>query len=331
MATRLAGPPRLFAKRNYILLPWTRSTKKWRHALSRGASSTSLQKERPVRDVIIPLPYGHLAAKQWGPDHGQPVLALHDWFDNAASFEPLVAFLKPEFRIVSLDLTGHGLSSHLPPGSNYSRDRYVEDVLRAVDYLRWDTYAIVGHGMGAGVGYFLGSLQPERVPRLVSLEGTFPAAPSSARDPAQHKMDNTETSLRPWYTKVDVLRKMASRGISSKSAKLMMVRGCSSVGNGRYIFNADRRVGCAETQVLYPGVFDKVLPRFQNSMLVLRRDAELVENTGCPNMDAVEALIRCVGAEQCSRFSYVVVPGEKGIHWTKPDAVARIVNEFLCT
>ncbi|KAG0427850.1 hypothetical protein HPB47_025137 [Ixodes persulcatus] len=110
-------------------------------------------------------------AKQWGPDHGQPVLALHDWFDNAASFEPLVAFLKPEFRIVSLDLTGHGLSSHLPPGSNYSRDRYVEDVLRAVDYLRWDTYAIVGHGMGAGVGYFLGSLQPERVPRLVSLEG----------------------------------------------------------------------------------------------------------------------------------------------------------------
>lgn len=328
MATRLAVPPRLFAKPNPLLIPWTRN---WRKVLSRRVSSASPQKQRPVRDVIIPLPYGQLAARQWGPDYGQPVLALHDWFDNAASFEPLVAFLKSEFKIVSLDLPGHGLSSHLPFGCSYTRDRYVEDVSRAVDYFKWESYAIVGHGMGAGVGYFLGSLQPDRVPRLVSLEGTFPAAASSVRDPAQHQMDREVTTLKSWYSQADVLRTMASRGVSAKSAKLIMARGCSSVGNGRYVFNADSRVGCAEPQALYPGVFDKVLPRFRNSMLLLRRDAELVASTGCPKLDAVEAVVRCVGAEQCSKFRYVVVPGEKGIHWTNPDAVASLVNEFLCT
>ncbi len=38
-----------------------------------------------------------------------------------------------ECRYVALDLAGHGLSSHLPPGVFYSSLEYVADVLRVVD------------------------------------------------------------------------------------------------------------------------------------------------------------------------------------------------------
>jgi len=46
-----------------------------------------------------------LVAKCWGKPEGLPVLALHGWLDNAATFDHLAPFL-PEFRLVSLDLPG---------------------------------------------------------------------------------------------------------------------------------------------------------------------------------------------------------------------------------
>ena len=64
-----------------------------------------------------------LVAKCWGKPEGLPVLALHGWLDNAATFDHLAPFL-PEFRLVSLDLPGHGFSDHRPIWNVISFHRY---------------------------------------------------------------------------------------------------------------------------------------------------------------------------------------------------------------
>ena len=57
-----------------------------------------------------------LAAKQWGPDDGFPVLAIHGWLDNASSFDVVAQDLSGAgFRVVAVDMPGHGESSHRGP------------------------------------------------------------------------------------------------------------------------------------------------------------------------------------------------------------------------
>lgn len=323
MALRLSSPALVLA-RGLLREAWRGCVEPSLVLGSRRDASSASLKERLTRDLVLPVPNGQLAGKQWGPDDGQPVLALHGWLDNAAVFEPLVPLLKAEFKLVALDLPGHGLSSHLPARGHYTLDSYVESVLSAVDHLKWDTFSVLGHGMGAGIGYYLAALQPDRVPRLASVEGSFPAT-SPSFEP--HECEDRRDS----YTRQEVMDVLASRGHGAASAELLMARGCRRVSGGRYVFTTDRRVRFARPQGLYPGVFDRTLPRYRNNLMVLQRDCRLTDGAR-PHLEALEAIVRCLGAEECARFSYVVLESEQNTHAnSNPDTVASRVNDFMCT
>ena len=51
-----------------------------------------------------------LAGLSWGDPSNRPLLALHGWLDNAASFSQLAPLLT-DFYVVAVDLTGHGQSA----------------------------------------------------------------------------------------------------------------------------------------------------------------------------------------------------------------------------
>uniref|UniRef100_A0A8D0EYN9 AB hydrolase-1 domain-containing protein n=1 Tax=Strix occidentalis caurina TaxID=311401 RepID=A0A8D0EYN9_STROC len=80
----------------------------------------------------FPVPWGHVAAKAWGPSEGHPVLCMHGWLDNANTFDRLIPLLPRDYYYVAMDFSGHGLSSHRPAGSPYHFLDYVTDVRRVV-------------------------------------------------------------------------------------------------------------------------------------------------------------------------------------------------------
>jgi len=55
----------------------------------------------------------------WGPSDVQPIVAIHGWQDNSGTFDNLVHCLPSNIAILSIDLPGHGFSSHLPDGQFY--------------------------------------------------------------------------------------------------------------------------------------------------------------------------------------------------------------------
>lgn len=122
----------------------------------------------------LALPHLTLAALAWGPADGRPVLALHGWLDNAASFSGLAPLLcaRHHLRIVSLDMPGHGGSGR--KAGHYHFIDSVADVLAAADALEWPQMTLLGHSMGAGVSTLVAGTAPARVERCVLLEGLGP-------------------------------------------------------------------------------------------------------------------------------------------------------------
>ena len=68
------------------------------------------------KDVKIPVPWGHIAGKEWGSPSGEPWIALHGWLDNCGSFDTLLPHFPENHRIIAIDMPGHGFSSHFPEG-----------------------------------------------------------------------------------------------------------------------------------------------------------------------------------------------------------------------
>lgn len=133
-----------------------------------------------------------LAALVSGPEEGSPVLAMHGWLDNAATFTPLRGLLPPGLRLVAIDLPGHGRSEHRRAGEVYHFIDWVRVVLDVADALQWPTFTILGHSMGAAIAALVGGTAPERIARMVWIDGLGPWAAPDSQAPAQLARSITE-------------------------------------------------------------------------------------------------------------------------------------------
>ncbi len=119
----------------------------------------------------------------YGPDDGQPVLALHGVTGHCLRWRVLAAEL-PEVRLVAVDLRGHGRSPWTPP---WTLEQHVTDVLDTLDHLGLPgPLPVVGHSFGGAVALHMARLARERVDRLVLVD---PALGLDARDMLEAALD----------------------------------------------------------------------------------------------------------------------------------------------
>lgn len=135
-------------------------------------------------ELALRIPGLRLAALAWGPPEGSPVLALHGWLDNAASFSRLAPLL-PGCRVLALEFPGHGHSDHRPAGARYHFIDYVADTLASLDALGWRRCTLLGHSLGGAVASVLAGACPERVDRLALVEALGPLPARAGEAPAQ--------------------------------------------------------------------------------------------------------------------------------------------------
>lgn len=124
-----------------------------------------------------------LAAKRWGTAGGVPVIALHGWLDNCASFDRLANELGPSVELIALDLAGHGLSDYRSHLGAYNIWQDVVDVLAVADQLNWKSFHLMGHSRGAMAAFLTAGTMPTRVRSLAMLEGICPKVAESNEAP----------------------------------------------------------------------------------------------------------------------------------------------------
>ena len=96
---------------------------------------------------------------------GEPVLLLHGFAVNADlnwRRPGITRALAHEFRVVSLDLRGHGLSGKPPEPSRYGIEM-VEDVNRLMNHLEIEKAHVVGYSLGGFVSLKFAAMHPDRL------------------------------------------------------------------------------------------------------------------------------------------------------------------------
>lgn len=179
----------------------------------------------PPQELIFEVPSGRLGALAWG-DPGAPlVIALHGWLDNAASFSRLGPMLARDYRVVAVDLPGHGHSFHRPPGSTYELLDYVRDLAPLLDSAAPEGAILLGHSLGGIIATLLSVAVPDRTRALMLVDSLGPLTGDAASFPGQlkHATDRVRQGSRgqpPRYASVDeaIEARMKGRIPLSRSA-----------------------------------------------------------------------------------------------------------------
>jgi len=199
-------------------------------------------------EVRLSLPHIELAAHLYGPEEGLPVLALHGWLDNAASFTRLAPKLEG-LRIVALDFAGHGHSEHRAAGAGYALWDYAYDVLRVAEQFGWQRFSILGHSMGAITAVLLAGAMPERIARLALIDGLVPYTGEAEQAPeklgeALRARQKLTDKRKPVYAEVARAVEARMKGVgavSREAAELLAQRGLMPVPGG-YTWRTDSRL-----------------------------------------------------------------------------------------
>ncbi|MEO8122224.1 MAG: alpha/beta hydrolase [Rhodoferax sp.] len=131
------------------------------------------QAQRISRSEFVPIRSLQYHVQVWGepsPDK-TPLVLLHGWMDVAASYQFVVDAFSQNHYVIAPDWRGYGQT---PSGG--ADNFWFPDYLADLDFLL-DHYApgaqvnLVGHSMGGNVAMLYAGVRPERVRRLVNLEG----------------------------------------------------------------------------------------------------------------------------------------------------------------
>jgi pimeloyl-ACP methyl ester carboxylesterase len=96
---------------------------------------------------------------------GEPVVLIHGLGSSGRDWEAQVAALARAFRVITVDLRGHGGSDR--PKGPYSIAEFAGDVARLLASLAVDAAHVVGISMGGAVAFQLAVDHPQRVRSLV--------------------------------------------------------------------------------------------------------------------------------------------------------------------
>lgn len=106
----------------------------------------------------------------WGNEAKPPLLLVHGGKDHARSWDFVARALRDDYHVIAPDLRGHG-DSAWAQGSTYTLPEYVLDIAQLVEVLGLAPLSIIGHSMGAAVSLYYSGVYPEKVRKLVAIEG----------------------------------------------------------------------------------------------------------------------------------------------------------------
>lgn len=184
------------------------------------------------------------------------IIFLHYSGANLEMWKPSIPFFNESYRLILIDLRGHGKSSK--PASGYHIDNMADDVVGVMNHLNINSAHIVGSSMGAEVGLAVAVKVPNRIKSLVCegalysefgpygiFEGTEDDFNTFVRKSLKQYEDRVETTahsidelikeMRPQYKDED-------HDLWSEDFERILRHGAYEVREGEFITNMSKAV-----------------------------------------------------------------------------------------
>jgi pimeloyl-ACP methyl ester carboxylesterase len=286
---------------------------------------------RPAESHYVEIRGLRYHLRHWRGAAARRVVLLHGWMDVSASFQFLVDAMAPEWDVYAPDWRGYGLTDWGKSDCYWFPD-YLADLDALLEHIQPDAPVnLVGHSLGGNVAAIYAGVRPERVARLVNLEGFGlpPTRPEQA--PKRYARWLAELRDRPRlkaYTSfaglADRLQKNNPRLTRARAEYLARHWG-RETGDGQVALRSD-----PAHKVVNP-----LLYRYDEVCAVWRQVSAptlWVDTTETDNLSRLK-LTPEQHAERRAVFRdlrYVTVP-EAGhmLHHDQPERVARLIENFL--
>jgi pimeloyl-ACP methyl ester carboxylesterase len=151
----------------------------------------------------------------WGTE-GKPALILvHGGLDHARNWDWVAKSLREDYHVYALDLRGHG-NSAWAPGALYSIAEHILDLSVLADIVNQFPVRIIGHSLGAITTLLYAGVFPERVAKLVAIEGLGL--------PLQEARYTAPERIRRWIEKVRALENRTQHSYPSLEAAVARMK-----------------------------------------------------------------------------------------------------------
>jgi pimeloyl-ACP methyl ester carboxylesterase len=184
----------------------------------------------------------------WGQDGKPPLLLVHGGLDHARNWDWVARSLREDFHVYALDLRGHG-NSAWAPGALYSIAEHVLDLSALADVIGEFPVSIVGHSLGGVISLVYAGVYPDRVRKVVSIEGFGLPKTSRVHRPAPERIRNWIEAVRQTehreprtYPNLDAAvarMKEANPRLSDEVARHLTLHGTNWNADGSLIWKFD--------------------------------------------------------------------------------------------
>ena len=205
---------------------------------------------RAARSLQVPVRGLRCHVLAWGePSAAQvPLVMAHGWMDVAASFQFVVDAFARERPVIAFDWRGFGRSD--PGGSDsYWFPDYLADLDALLDApelgLAGRAVDLLGHSMGGNVAMLYAGVRPQRVRRLVNLEGFGMPRTAPELAPRQYEkwLDQLRepARLKPYDDLAGVAARLRETNplLSPHKAAWLATHWAAPTGDGRWALRAD--------------------------------------------------------------------------------------------
>lgn len=233
--------------------------------------------------MFLNVPGAKLFVTQSGATAGRAIVAIGGWIGSSELWQEPLAHLSDEYRVVSYDHRGSGLTTTTPEAIQFNN--LVADVLAVLDAYGISECVLAAESAGAQTALAVAARYPRRVTGLVIVDGMYSRGVAVDNDPFLHGLRANYPATIERFVQLCIPeadsehvkewgRKILARALPEAAIKLRVVGSETDV-------SADIAAVTQPTLVLH-GELDKIVPIDRAKSLVgSLANAKLITLPGC--------------------------------------------------